>query len=78
MLFNAVDELITLIEKTNIEDVPEEKKDKFINYLLAIMFEIEDWIKNVFIEKTAKDVAYINASILNSVYELKKVIQKEE
>jgi CheY-like chemotaxis protein len=78
MLFNAVDELITLIEETNIEDVPEEKKDKFINYLLAIMFEIEDWIKNVFIEKTAKDVAYINASILNSVYELKKVIQREE
>jgi len=76
-IFDSADQVIDIVENIDYEALPEDIKQKFVMYLQGILFEIDDWIKNVFIDKTAQDISYINASLKNSVYMLKKLVEEE-
>ncbi len=50
------------------------KRKTILKLIVAILDDIKDWKKHVFILEDAVDVYYINASILNSFISLKKII----
>jgi CheY-like chemotaxis protein len=68
-------QLINIVESVNLEQLNKNKKNWYIKYLTSILYDIEDWLKNVFVEQIAVDVCYINASILNAVFELKNILE---
>ena len=65
-----------IIEGLDISIYDEKKANKILRYIEALLGNLDRWKTDVFIEKTAVDVYYINASILSDVIYFEDMIKK--
>jgi len=54
------------------------KKKLFVNLLLGLSGDLESWIKNVFIDRIAIDINYLDASFANNCLTIEKQFTKSE
>jgi len=63
-------------ESVSYDEVESKTKEHICNFIKAIFNDLIKWKDNVFIERSAVDVYYINASMLNSCIQLEALIKK--
>jgi len=74
-IYNVIVNLIVLLESVNLDQV---KKKKYLSgFLIALISDLMEWQRHVFLDEDAQDIFYMNASILNSYIQLKDIIDKE-
>jgi len=66
------------LEKINLKRIDDKRKSYITNFTKSILEDLQNWKDFVFIQKTAHDVFYINASILSNSIQLKNLINKEQ
>ena len=71
--FNNLRHLLFALNISQIED--DTKRATFIASLIHIMYDLEEWIKNIFINQTTDDVYYFDASFASSVLELENTLK---
>lgn len=59
-------------------DGDEAKKKLFVTVLLGTVQDIEEWIKSIFINSTAKDIHYFDASFANNCLEIEAMFTDSE
>jgi DNA-binding response OmpR family regulator len=75
-LIDVNQSLISLL--LNLENVGTSKNSKAISkFVVAILGDLADWIKHLFIQKDSVDICYINASILSSYIQLKDMVDSQ-
>jgi hypothetical protein len=65
-----------IIDNLDLTNFDEKKTNKIIKYIEALFINLDRWKTDVFINKTAVDVYYINASILNDIIYLEDMVKK--
>jgi len=73
---NAAVNLIEFVE--NLEDSAfedEEKRELFLDILISMMGDFDRWINLVFIEQTAQNIHYFDASFANTCLELEMIFK---
>lgn len=75
-LSNALTMLKYEINSIDIKKYDELKVIYIIELIRTILEDISDWKEYVFVEKSANDVYYINASILSNCIQLKNLIKE--
>ena len=60
----------------NYEQFDKNSRYKISEFIKAILTDLLNWKNYVFVEQTAKDVFYINASILTNSIQLEKIMKK--
>ena len=78
-LFQELEETLEILIghiSVDYEDFDEHSRYKIAEFIKAILTDLLNWKRYVFTEKTAKDVFYINASILTNSIQLEKIMKK--
>jgi len=70
----AINELILILKDINVKDFDKDKNYILVEFFRALQNDLLTWIKNIFIEKSAKDVHYLDASILSSIAQIKSLL----
>ncbi len=70
----ATKKLIEFIEGLKIEELEDEdKKDLFVDGLMAILEDLNNWINMVFVDKNTDNINYFDASFANTCLELESI-----
>jgi hypothetical protein len=66
------------ISIVNVDFTQTKKNHLISDFIKAIFDDLINWKNNVFVDKIAVDVFYINASLYSSYLELNKLINKDK
>jgi len=76
---HATRKLITFIENIEVEQLEDyDKKDLFIDGLMAILEDLNNWIDMVFVQKNTDNINYFDASFANTCLELESIFVEVE
>jgi hypothetical protein len=75
-LLTSLQLLENILTHSKLNNLNDGAIDFVVNYLVAILKDLESWLFHVFIKKDAVDVFYINASSLNSCIQLEAYIKQ--
>jgi len=62
--------------KTNLRSM-DENEDFIMEFLIAIIQDLNNWTENVLINKIAKDIYYLDASLISSITMLNEAIKQD-
>jgi len=69
--FNALSELLN---KITIEDLSDsDTKNMFCTMLIAIVHDLEKWIKIIFVDQATQDIHYFDASFSSNILEIESI-----
>lgn len=75
---NAAENLLKFIDNLKTEDLNDrDKKELFVSVFLALLEDIEKWIKSVFIDQDASNINYFDASFANTCLEIEAIFSKD-
>lgn len=75
---NAAENLLKFINNLKTDDLKDsERKELFVSVFLALLEDIEKWIKSVFIEQDASNINYFDASFANTCLEIEAIFSNE-
>jgi len=70
----ATKKLIEFIDNLKIEELDDyDKKDLFVDGLMAILEDLNNWIEMVFVDKNTDNINYFDASFANTCLELESI-----
>ena len=73
---NSISNFLDMITEVQLED--ENKKSLLTAMLLGLIKDMEDWIKIVFIEQSADNIYYFDASFSNNCLEIVAIFNEQE
>ena len=65
------------IERTEFDKFDEKKMFYVIEIIRSILEDLQNWKEFVFVQQTAQDVFYINASILSNIIQLENILKND-
>lgn len=57
-------------------DVPIEE-DFFVDFMFGLVYDLQSWCRNIFIEQSAIDVNYLDESLMSSIMQLRTFLKPE-
>ena len=75
-LSTSLSMLISIIRKINIDSLDDDRKIFILNYIKALIEDLQDWKEHVFVLQDAIDIFYINASSLANCMQLENYLKK--
>lgn len=69
----AIDTLMKFLEGITEDQLTEEKVKNLTSMLLNLLHDLESWRQNVFILQNARDIHYLDASLLSSCIQMEAV-----
>ena len=76
---DATKKLIEFIESLEIEQLDDyDKKDLFVDGMMAILEDLNNWIEMVFVQKNTDNINYFDASFANTCLELESIFVEVE
>ncbi|WP_457749551.1 hypothetical protein [Sulfurimonas sp.] len=69
--FNSLSELLNRITLQDLQDT--DKKNMFCTMLIAIVNDLEKWIKVIFVEQSTQDIHYFDASFSSNILEIESI-----
>ena len=76
-LATSLNMLENIIKNTDFTKFDEKKLQFIVNFIVAILKDLQNWKEHVFVLQDAVDVFYINASTLNSCIQLEALLKKD-
>lgn len=75
---NAAENLLKFINNLKTEDLNDsDRKELFVSVFLALLEDIEKWIKSVFIDQDASNINYFDASFANTCLEIEAIFSND-
>lgn len=71
----ALQTLMQFLEGITEEQFEESKVKSLVSMLLNLLHDLESWRVNVFVEQSARDIHYLDASLLSSCIQLEAVFE---
>jgi len=72
----AMNELKSILSDIDLNSIPDEMNSVILDFLKALRDDLSGWLENVFIEQSAVDIHYLDASILSSILQIKTMLIK--
>jgi len=69
--FNSLSELLNRITLEDLADT--DKKNMFSTMLIAIINDLEKWIKVIFVDQSTQDIHYFDASFSSNILEIESI-----
>lgn len=74
----AIDTLMNFLSAITQEQLSEDKVTNLASMLLNLLHDLESWRQNVFILQNARDIHYLDASLLSSCIQMEAVFEDKE
>ena len=74
---DALHSLVELLEKLDLDKFSQRERKFILEFIKNLHEDLKGWFKNIFIEKSAIDIHYLDASLLSSIIQLNKLLKKE-
>lgn len=74
----AIDTLMNFLTTITEEQLSEDKVKNLSSMLLNLLHDLESWRQNVFILQNARDIHYLDASLLSSCIQMEAVFEDKE
>ena len=74
--FGTLNDFLATLTAKEFES--QEKKAMFITMLLAVINDLEKWLKVIFIEHSTEDIHYLDASFSSNILEIEQVFYEDE
>ena len=71
---NAMNELISILDEVDVNSIPEDSNRLILEFIKALQDDLSSWLNNVFIEQSAVDIHYLDASILSSILQIRTML----
>ena len=72
----AMNELVNILSDIDLDSIPNDMNSIILEFIKALQDDLSSWLKNVFIEQSAVDIHYLDASILSSILQIKTMLVK--
>jgi CheY-like chemotaxis protein len=72
---NSLIKFLNGIEETQLKEI---NIRLFTNLLLSVLEDLSNWRKSIFVEQSARDIHYLDSSLLNSCLQIESVLSKVE
>ena len=76
-LASSLNILERVFEKIDFSKFSDKKLNYIVNFIVAILQDLQNWKEHVFVAQDAIDVYYINASALNSCIQLEALLKED-
>lgn len=76
-LATSISMLNLQIERTDFDEFDEKKMFYVIEIIRSILEDLQNWKEFVFVQQSAQDVFYINASILSNIIQLDNILKNK-
>ena len=73
---DALYSLIEILENLDLNKFSQKEKKFILEFIRNLHEDLKEWFKNIFIEKSAVDIHYLDASLLSSIMQLKQLLNK--
>jgi len=77
-LYVSIDKFVSFLEELNFSELKEDKYTQFFLYLNAMRTDLACWKNNVFINQSAEDIHYLDASLLSNSLQLEMFLSDSE
>lgn len=74
----AIDSLMKFLGGITSEQLEEDKVKNLASMLLNLLHDLESWRQNVFILQNARDIHYLDASLLSSCIQMEAVFEEKD
>ncbi len=74
----GINSLIKFLNGIGQEQLKEINIRLFTNLLLSVLEDLSNWRKSIFVEQNARDIHYLDSSLLNSCLQIESVLAKPE
>ncbi len=74
----AISSLSNLLGDITEETIDESKQRKITMFLTNLTLDLSNWRRAIFVEKTAKDIHYLDSSLFSTILQLELIINENE
>lgn len=74
----GINSLIKFLESIEEEQLKDINIKLFTNLLLSVLEDLSNWRKSIFIEQNARDIHYLDSSLLNSCLQIESVLSEDD
>jgi len=71
---SAMNELISMLQEVDVKSIPQDTNRLILEFIKALQDDLSSWLNNVFIEQSAVDIHYLDASILSSILQIRTML----
>lgn len=77
-LAHAVKSISSFLYELKIEQIDEKNLHKLVSLNLLLLDDLREWRENIFVLKTAKNINYLDASLLSSCLQIESIFHEKE
>lgn len=74
----AIESLSKMLKNLDLTTIDEKKQKMLATFLLSILEDLANWRKTIFILKEARDIHYLDASLLSSCMQTEMLVQEKK
>lgn len=74
----GINSLIKFLDGIKVSKIKEHNTKLFTSLLLSVLEDLSNWRKTIFIEQNAKDIHYLDSSLLNSCLQIENILEDRQ